>query len=78
MPALFERIVTWLTRKAGSLLLILAILLAVGWIRSEWEKLVQLQAEIERAETIRDGLHADVRRIDATGSRRKPDGGIRC
>ena len=65
MPTLFERIVTWLARKAGSLLVILAILLAVGWIRSEWVKLVQVQAEIERAESIRDGLQDDVRRIDA-------------
>ena len=65
MPTLFERIVTWLARKAGSLLVILAILLAVGWIRSEWVKLVQVQAEIERAESIRDGLQDDVQRIDA-------------
>ena len=69
MPTLFERIVTWLTRKAGSLLLILAILLAVGWIRGEWEKLAQVQAEIERAESIRDGLLADVKQIEAEALR---------
>lgn len=65
MPTLFERIVTWLARKAGSLIVIVAILLAVGWVHNEWVKLEQAQAEIERAESIRKGLHADLDGLDA-------------
>ena len=69
MPTLFERVLTWLARKAGSLLIILAILLAVGWVRSEWAKLAQERAEIQRTESIRDGLLADLDRLDANIAR---------
>jgi hypothetical protein len=69
MPTLFERVLTWLARKAGSLLIILAILLAVGWVRSEWAKLAQERAEIQRTESIRNGLLADLDRLDANIAR---------
>jgi uncharacterized protein (AIM24 family) len=72
MPTLFERVVSWLARKAGSLLLILAILLAAGWVRSEWALLAELQASIERTESIRSGLQAQVDQLDAHIARAAP------
>ena len=65
MPTLFASIVAWLARKAGTLLVILAILVAAAWVSAEWARLAQVQAEIRRAEAIRDGLRADLARMDA-------------
>src|SRR5262245_36372030 len=73
MPTLFASIVAWLTRKAGTLLIILAILVAAGWVRAEWARLAQLQAEIRRAESIRDGLRSDLDRIDADVARHRAE-----
>jgi len=64
MPTLFERIVQWLAGKVGSLLIILAILLAVGWIKSEWARQAQEQSEILQKQSVIDGLRADLGRIE--------------
>ncbi len=65
MPSLFEQIVRWLAGKAGSLLIILAILLAVGWVRSEWARQAQEQSEIRQKQSVLTGLQADLDRIEA-------------
>jgi hypothetical protein len=75
MPTLFASIVAWLARKAGTLLVILAILVAGAWVSAEWVRLAQVQAEIRRAEVIRDGLRADLARVDADIARHRADWG---
>jgi uncharacterized protein (AIM24 family) len=75
MPTLFASIVVWLTRKAGTLLIILAILVAAGWVSAEWARLAQLQAEIRRAESIHDGLRSDLDQIDADIARHRAEWG---
>lgn len=73
MPTLFASIVAWLARKAGTLLVILAILVAAAWVSAEWARLAQVQAEIRRSESIRDGLGADLDRIDADIARHRAE-----
>src|SRR5512145_2126539 len=75
MPTLFATVVAWLARKAGTLLIILAILVAGAWVSAEWARLAQVQAEIRRAESIRDGLRADVDRIEADIARHRAEWG---
>jgi hypothetical protein len=75
MPTLFATVVVWLARKVGTLLVILAILVAGAWVSAEWARLAEVQAEIRRAESIRDGLRADVDRIEADIARRRAEWG---
>ncbi len=75
MPTLFATVVAWLARKVGTLLVILGILVAGAWVSAEWTRLAQVHAEIRRAESIRDGLRADVDRIEADIARHRAQWG---
>jgi uncharacterized protein (AIM24 family) len=75
MPTLFATVVAWLARKLGTLLVILGILVAGAWVSAEWTRLAQVQAEIRRAESIRDGLRTDVDRIEADIARHRAQWG---
>jgi len=73
MPTLFATVLAWLARKAASLVLILAILVAAGWVSSEWARLSQMRSEIRRAESIREGLQSDLDTLDAQIARLKAE-----
>ncbi|HEU0224863.1 MAG TPA: hypothetical protein VFR29_05470 [Steroidobacteraceae bacterium] len=60
MPALIAIALKWIVRKLGLLLLILAVLLAGSWLRSEWQQHRELALEIERQELLTDGLRAEL------------------
>ena len=73
MTTLIERSVRWLVQKGGSLLVILAILLAVGWVKSEWARQSQERTEIHRKESVLEGLRIDLSRIEADVTRQEAE-----
>ncbi len=65
MPTLFERILRLLLQKLGTLLVILAILLAVQWVRDEWKQWEQAYSEIRTNESLLASRRSDLARIEA-------------
>jgi hypothetical protein len=55
----------WLAGKAGLLLLIVAVLLVGGWLRSEWAELRTLREEIATQERLATNLRSELSGIDA-------------
>ncbi|MCU0757725.1 MAG: hypothetical protein MUF07_00800 [Steroidobacteraceae bacterium] len=55
----------WLASQAGLLLLIVAVLLVAGWLRSEWAELRTLRAEVATQERLAANLRTELAAIDA-------------
>ncbi len=65
MPTLIAKLIAWLVRKLGLLLLILAVLLIGAWLRNEWQELRKLDQEIEQQEKLTAGLRTELDEKDA-------------
>ena len=65
MPMLIARLIAWIVRKLGLLLLILAVLLIGAWLRNEWQELRKLDQEIAEQEDLTTGLRAELAEKDA-------------
>jgi hypothetical protein len=64
MPHLFVRVVQWIVRKLGLLLLIVAILLVGSWLKTEWDQHRQVQGALEQQEALLDGLRTELASLD--------------
>jgi uncharacterized protein (AIM24 family) len=71
MTTLFETTLKWLLQKLGALVVILAILLAFGWVNEERKRLAQEQAAITTQATVIAGLRTDLAKIDAEIAQRE-------
>ena len=65
MFRLVALVLRWLAGKAGLLLLIIAVLVAGAWLRSEWEELRALHAEIATQERLAASLRGELATLDA-------------
>jgi len=65
MPTLIAKLVSWIVRKLGLLLLILAVLLIGAWLQNEWQELRKLDQEIEQQEKLAAGLRTELGEKDA-------------
>lgn len=65
MSRLVALVLRWLAGKAGLLLLIVAVLVAGAWLRSEWEELRTLHAEIATQERLAASLRGELAALDA-------------
>lgn len=65
MPVLIAIALKWIVRTLGLLVLVLAVLLAGSWLRSEWQRHRELALEIERQELLAAGLRAELGEKDA-------------
>ena len=57
-------VLRWLLGKLGLLLVILALLLAGAWLKSEWEQHRAARGVLEQQEAVLDGLRADLQSIE--------------
>lgn len=64
MTTLFEKGLIVLLRMAGSLLVILGILVAFGWISAEVKRQVQEESEIATKKGLAKGMESDLKRLD--------------
>lgn len=64
MSSLVATISKWLAHKLGLLLLIIGVLLVGSWLRSEWEQLRAIRAEIETQEGVLAGLRTDLASVE--------------
>ncbi len=65
MAQLIARLLQWIARKFGLLLVIVAILLVGSWLKTEWDRHRAAQASFEQQETLLTGLHAELESINA-------------
>src|SRR5687768_16814272 len=65
MAQLIARLLQWIVRKLGLLLVIVAILLVGSWLKAEWDEHRAAQAFLAQQETLLTGLHAELESIDA-------------
>ena len=65
MAQLLARLLQWIVRKLGLLLVIVAILLVGSWLKTEWDEHRAGQASLEQQEALLTGLHAELESIDA-------------
>ncbi|MCU0974725.1 MAG: hypothetical protein MUC71_00235 [Steroidobacteraceae bacterium] len=65
MTHLLAAVLGWLGRKLGLLFVIIGVLLAVAWLRSEWQQLQALREEIAVQESVLAGLRTDLASLDA-------------
>ena len=71
MSRLLVLALRWLAGKLGLLLLIVAMLLVGGWLRSEWQALQALRGEIEAQEQVVAGLRGELAALDAALARER-------
>ena len=71
MSGLLGNSLRWLLQKLRWLLVILAILLAMSWLGSEWTRREQARAEIETQASAVEALRSALTRIDADVTRRE-------
>jgi hypothetical protein len=64
MPRLIAMILRSLLGKLGLLLVILALLLAGAWLKSEWEQHRAARGVLEQQEAVLDGLRADLQSLE--------------
>jgi len=69
MSGLLGNSLRWLLQKLRWLLLILAILLVMSWLQSEWTRREQARAEIETQASAIEALRSTLARIDADVAR---------
>jgi len=69
MTGLLGNSLRWLLQKLQWLLVILAILLVLSWLRSEWARREQARAEIETQASAVEALRSTLARIDADVAR---------
>lgn len=69
MSRLLVLALRWFAGKLGLLLLIVAVLLVGGWLRSEWQALQALRAEVEAQEQVAAGLREELATLDAALAR---------
>jgi uncharacterized protein (AIM24 family) len=65
MPTLIAHALKWIVQKLAMLLLIVAVLLVVAWLRNEWREHRQLMQEVERQESLVAGLRSELADRDA-------------
>ncbi len=65
MSNLFAMALRWLAHKLGLLLLILGVLLVGSWLKSEWNQLRAVRAEIETQQGLLAALKADLAAAEA-------------
>jgi hypothetical protein len=65
MSQLLAMTLGWLAPSLGLLILIVALLLAGAWLKSEWEELRAIRQEIEAQDRLLANLRAEVSAIDA-------------
>ncbi|MDH5540641.1 MAG: hypothetical protein OEY03_14670, partial [Rhizobacter sp.] len=65
MSNLISLTLKWLVHKAGLLLLIVAVLLAGSWLKSEWDQMEAIRDQIATANVVLANLRADLTEIDA-------------
>jgi uncharacterized protein (AIM24 family) len=55
----------WLAHKAGLLLLIVVVLLAASWLKSEWDRMEAIRNEIASGNAVLANLRSDLAAIDS-------------
>jgi hypothetical protein len=66
MSRLIAVALTWIARKLGLLLVIIGVLLAASWLKSEWGRHAATAREIATQESLLEGLESDLAAIDAS------------
>jgi uncharacterized protein (AIM24 family)/uncharacterized membrane protein len=73
MSSLVGNSLRWLLQKVRWLLVILAILLVMSWLGSEWTRREQARAELETQASAVEALRSSLARIDAEVAREESD-----
>jgi len=73
MSRLLGNSLRWLLQKLRWLIVILAILLVMSWLRSEWTRREQARAELETQASAVEALRSSLARIEADVARQEVD-----
>ena len=60
MPTLIAKCLAWIVRTLAMLLLIVGVLVAIAWIKAEWDRMDAIEQDIERKESALSELRTEL------------------
>ena len=60
MPTLIAKCLAWIVRTLAMLLLIVGVLVAIAWIKAEWDRMDAIEQDIARKESALGELRAEL------------------